>query len=129
LRQYSLAITATTSIKLLALMQRAWVNVVHHNPAIQEGNWIAYYNVESKKGDTLWPGSTKIINPGLEPKDQVITDWYGIDENKGTLKLEPPKMERKHGTWTGSTVTKCHKSRIPAAKSWRMPTLCRIHTE
>jgi hypothetical protein len=31
-------ITATTSIKLLALMQGAWANVVCRNPAIQEGD-------------------------------------------------------------------------------------------
>jgi hypothetical protein len=97
-------------------MQGAWGNVVRHNPAIQEGDWIAYYNGESKKGDTLWLGRAKIINPGLEPKDQVIADWDGIDENKGTLTIEPPKMERRHGTWTESTVTKCGKGRTPTAK-------------
>jgi hypothetical protein len=43
------------------------MNVVCCNLAIQEGDWIAYYNGESKKGDTLWPGRAKIINPGLHP--------------------------------------------------------------
>jgi hypothetical protein len=54
-----------------------WANVVRHNPAIQEGDWIAYYNGESKKGDTLWLGRAKIINPDLEPEDQVIADGTG----------------------------------------------------
>jgi hypothetical protein len=70
-------------------MQGVWVNVTRHNPAIQEGDWIAYYNGESKKGDTLWPGRAKVIIPGLEPEALVVADWYGIDENRGTITLEP----------------------------------------
>jgi hypothetical protein len=32
-----------------------------------------------------------VINPGLEPEDLVIADWYRIDKNRGTLTLEPPQ--------------------------------------
>jgi hypothetical protein len=45
-------------------MQRVWANVVHHNPVILERDWIAYYNGESKKRDTFWPGRAKVINLG-----------------------------------------------------------------
>jgi hypothetical protein len=40
-------------------MQGAWANVVRHNPEILEGDWIAYYNRESKEGDTFWHPKTK----------------------------------------------------------------------
>jgi hypothetical protein len=67
------------------------VNIVCHNPIILEGDWIAYYNRESKKGDTFWPGRAKVINPGLEPEDQIVADWYKISENKSNFTLEPPQ--------------------------------------
>jgi hypothetical protein len=56
-------IIATTGIKLLALMQGAWANVVHHNPIILKGDWIAYYNGESKKGDVEPKLSIQAWNP------------------------------------------------------------------
>jgi hypothetical protein len=72
---------ATTGIRLLALMQGAWANVVRHNPEIQQGDWVAYYNGESKKGDTLWPGRAKVIDPGYSHKDKVVANWYGLNGN------------------------------------------------
>jgi hypothetical protein len=62
---------ATTGIRSLALMQGAWAKIVWHNPEIQHGDWVAYYNGESKKGDTLWPGrattaKTKLPQTGMD---------------------------------------------------------------
>jgi hypothetical protein len=72
-------------------MQGAWANVVRHNPEIQQGDWVAYYNGESKKGDTLWPGRAKVIDPGHSHKDKVVVDWYGLNGNTEALTLEPPQ--------------------------------------
>jgi hypothetical protein len=84
-------IMATTGIRSLALMQGAWANVVHHNPEIQQGDWVTYYNGESKKGDTLWPGRAKVINPSHSHKDKVVANWYGLNGNTEALTLEPPQ--------------------------------------
>jgi hypothetical protein len=80
---------ATTGIKLLALMQGAWANVVCCNPIILEGDWIAYYNRESKKGDTFWLGQS--YQPRPRTRRPSRSKLVGISENRCNLTLEPPQ--------------------------------------
>jgi hypothetical protein len=56
-------------------MQGAWAKIVRRNPETQHGDWVAYYNGESKKGDTLWPVRAKVIDAGHNCKDKVVANW------------------------------------------------------
>jgi hypothetical protein len=75
-------ITATTSMKLLAMLQGAWSMVVRRIPTINNGDWIGYYDGSSTKQtckDTLWEGRGRVIQTGDLPEDSVTTDWYSFD--------------------------------------------------
>ena len=82
----------------LAIMQGAWANVVRRNPLLLPGEWVAYYNGESKKGDTLWKGKAKVINGAPNPENMVAADWYSPTPEGNGLTLDPPQMGRKPGT-------------------------------
>jgi hypothetical protein len=62
-------ITATTGMKLLAMLQGAWSMVVRRNPTINNGDWISYYDGSSTmqaRKDTLWEGRDRVIQRGRQ---------------------------------------------------------------
>jgi hypothetical protein len=89
-------ILATTSLKLLAMMQGAWSVVVRCHPTIEKGDWVAYSDGSTTKQackDVIWVGRGKVLEAGPDPKDSVTTEWYSPDPDTGVHTHEPLSNE------------------------------------